>query len=49
MEGFYIYALVSEKDGVIYVGIAKNCQERLKEHNRGKLSYTGDRVPCYSQ
>ena len=45
MEGFYVYALVSEKDGVIYVGIARDCQNRLKEHNSGKSKYTSGHIP----
>jgi len=47
MEDFYVYAIVSEKDGVIYVGIARNCQERLKEHNRGKSKYTKGHMPWH--
>jgi putative endonuclease len=45
MEGFYIYALVSERDGVIYVGIANNCERRLNEHNSGKSQYTKGHTP----
>ena len=45
MEGFYVYAIISEKDGIIYVGIAKNCQERLNEHNRGKSKFTSGHIP----
>ncbi|HQB28302.1 MAG: GIY-YIG nuclease family protein [Bacteroidales bacterium] len=40
MEQFYVYALISEKDNVIYVGMATNCEIRLKEHNAGKSKYT---------
>ena len=45
MEGFYVYAIISEKDGVIYAGIAKDCEVRLKEHNRGKSKYTSGHIP----
>jgi putative endonuclease len=45
MEGFYIYALVSEKSGEIYVGMAKDCALRLKEHNNGKSRFTKAYIP----
>ena len=45
MEGFYVYAIVSEKDGVIYAGIARDCNKRLKEHNKGRSKYTSDHIP----
>lgn len=45
MEGFYVYAIVSEKDGTIYVGISKDFKQRLKEHNRGKSKYTKGHIP----
>jgi predicted GIY-YIG superfamily endonuclease len=35
-----VYALVSKVNGVIYVGMAINAQNRLKEHNSGKSRYT---------
>jgi putative endonuclease len=45
MEGIYVYSIVSEKDGVIYVGIASDCQKRLREHNASKSKYTRGHVP----
>ena len=45
MDGFYVYAIVSEQDDVIYVGIANDCQKRLKEHNSGKSKYTSGHRP----
>ena len=45
MEGFYIYAIVSEADGRIYVGMARNPEQRLKEHNHGKTKSTKGFVP----
>ena len=42
---FYVYAIVSEKDSVIYVGMATNCETRLKEHNSGKSKYTSGHIP----
>ena len=45
MEGFYLYAIVSERDGVIYVGISNDCLKRLAEHNSGKSQYTKGHTP----
>ncbi|NSW93422.1 MAG: GIY-YIG nuclease family protein [Bacteroidales bacterium] len=45
MEGFYVYAIVSEKDDVIYVGMATDCEARLREHNAGKSKYTSGHLP----
>lgn len=35
-----VYAIVSKINADIYVGIAKNADHRLKEHNAGKNRYT---------
>ena len=35
-----VYALLSKKNGDIYVGMAINAENRLKEHNGGKSKYT---------
>ena len=35
-----VYAIRSEVNGDIYVGIAKDSDRRLKEHNSGKNRYT---------
>jgi putative endonuclease len=35
-----VYAIISEVNGVIYVGITKDIAKRLKEHNAGKSFYT---------
>ena len=35
-----VYAILSEDNGDIYVGIAKDADLRLKEHNAGKNRYT---------
>ena len=45
MDEFSVYAIVSEKDGVIYVGMATDCEARLKEHNSGKSKYTSGHMP----
>jgi putative endonuclease len=35
-----VYAILSEVNGNIYVGMAIDADERLKEHNAGKSTYT---------
>ena len=35
-----VYAILSEANGDIYVGMAKDAEKRLKEHNAGKNRYT---------
>jgi len=35
-----VYAIRSEANGDVYVGIAKDADKRLKEHNAGKNRYT---------
>ena len=36
----YLYVIKSEGSGELYVGICKNVEIRLKEHNLGKNRYT---------
>ena len=42
---YYIYFLVSEKDGGIYIGRTKNIERRLKEHCYGLVASTRSRRP----
>ena len=35
-----VYAILSEVNGDIYVGMSKDAEKRLKEHNAGKNRYT---------
>ena len=37
---FFVYAIKSEKDGRIYVGMSADVEVRLKEHNAGKTKST---------
>jgi putative endonuclease len=41
----YVYVLLSQKDGELYVGYTINLQRRLKEHNAKKNFSTKCRVP----
>ena len=42
---FYIYAIVSLIDNRIYVGMSQNVEQRIREHNAGKVSSTKHFVP----
>ena len=41
----YIYVLKSIKTGIHYVGMTKNLENRLKEHNAGKTKFTKGHIP----
>ena len=41
----YIYVLLSQKDHKFYVGYTKDIQNRLQEHNAGKVRSTKERRP----
>ena len=41
----YVYIIQSETTGRFYVGVAKNPQARLIEHNRGQTVSTRNRGP----
>ena len=41
----YVYILQSKKDSGYYIGISKNVQHRLNEHNLGKTTSTKNRRP----
>ncbi len=42
---FYVYILKSKKDYSQYVGLSKNTEERLKEHNAGRVKSTKPKIP----
>ena len=42
---YQVYAIQSEKNGRIYVGITADVQRRLKEHNIGKTKSTKGYTP----
>ena len=42
---FYAYILHSLKDGTYYYGSTKSLEQRLKEHNNGKVRYTKGHCP----
>jgi putative endonuclease len=42
---YFVYVLLSQKDGKFYTGYTSNFKERLNEHNSGKVSSTKNRIP----
>lgn len=42
---YYVYVLLSEKDGMFYTGYSSNLRERIKQHNDGKVQSTKHRLP----
>ncbi|AWW00440.1 GIY-YIG nuclease family protein [Arcticibacterium luteifluviistationis] len=42
---YYIYILFSLKSGIRYVGLTKDIDRRLKEHNGGKSKFTKGHIP----
>ncbi len=42
---FYVYVLQSKKDGSQYIGLNHNTEERLKEHNAGRVKSTKAKRP----
>ena len=42
---WYVYAILSEVNGFIYVGMCINLERRLKEHNAGKSKFTKAYLP----
>lgn len=42
---YFLYVLRSKKDGMLYIGCAKDWVKRLKLHNNGKVKATRNRKP----
>jgi len=42
---YYVYILRSYKDSSLYIGITRNLQKRIKEHNFGGSKFTTSRRP----
>ncbi len=41
----FVYILISEKDGTLYVGCTKNLKNRLRGHNAGNVRSTKSKIP----
>ncbi|OHA88345.1 MAG: endonuclease, partial [Candidatus Zambryskibacteria bacterium RIFCSPHIGHO2_01_FULL_43_25] len=39
-QGYYVYAIKSQSDGRIYVGMSENPEQRLLSHNKGDTKST---------
>lgn len=42
---YFVYVLLSQKDGNFYTGYTENIEKRLNEHNSGKVYSTNYRRP----
>ena len=45
MKSYYVYVLKSKFDGNFYTGFTSDLNNRLAEHNNGKVSSTKNRIP----
>ena len=45
MKYYYVYVLLSKKDGNFYTGYTNNLKKRFKEHNLGHVASTKNRRP----
>lgn len=42
---YFVYVLLSKKDNKFYTGFTSNLNERIKEHNSGKVTSTKYKIP----
>jgi putative endonuclease len=42
---YYVYVLLSKKDGNFYIGFTDDLKKRLDEHNKGRVPSTRNRTP----
>lgn len=42
---YYVYVLLSKKDGLFYTGYTKDLKKRYQEHQEGKVFSTKNRLP----
>jgi len=42
---YYVYVLISERDGKFYIGYTDDLKKRLNDHNKGKVPSTKNRTP----
>lgn len=45
LENYFVYVLLSLKDGKFYVGYSRHLNQRLKQHARGEVISTMNRRP----
>lgn len=44
-NNYFVYILLSEKDGKFYTGYTKDLEQRLQSHKQGKVYSTKNRRP----
>ncbi|MBP9749879.1 MAG: GIY-YIG nuclease family protein [Candidatus Pacebacteria bacterium] len=44
---FYVYVLISTRDGELYIGSTNDLKKRFREHNSGKVPSTKTRTPFH--
>jgi putative endonuclease len=42
---YYVYVLLSKKNGSLYIGQTSNLEKRLEKHNKGQIKSTKSRAP----
>uniref|UniRef100_UPI003216CC0F GIY-YIG nuclease family protein n=1 Tax=uncultured Draconibacterium sp. TaxID=1573823 RepID=UPI003216CC0F len=42
---YFVYLIESDKDGIWYIGLSVEPDERLKQHNKGKSKFTKGHIP----
>ena len=42
---YYVYVLISDKDGKLYVGFTQNLSLRFEQHQKGQVTSTKYRTP----
>ena len=45
MKSYFVYVLKSKHDGNLYTGFTSDLDNRLAEHNNGKVNSTKHRIP----
>ena len=50
-SGWWVYAMISTKSHIIYVGMSEQVEQRVKVHNNGKVKSTKGHTPweCFFQ
>jgi putative endonuclease len=42
---YYVYVLISERDGDLYTGYTDDLKDRMNKHNNGEVKSTKNRTP----
>ena len=42
---YYVYVLLSQKDGTLYIGLTNNLDRRVRQHNTGQERTTHSHIP----